>query len=71
MLRRSTRSNKGTTIKYLDFTEGEEFDDHHKAIASRSQYNLRRSNLVNQDSLSNVYRINDLHKFLMLPAFQE
>ena len=40
-------------------------------MASRSQYNLRRSDLVNQDGLSNVYRINDVHKCYTVPAFQE
>ena len=44
-------------MEYMDGDD--EFDDRHQAMAYRFQYNPWRYDVVNQDSLSFVYRIND------------
>ena len=45
--------------KYMDFTEGSKYDDHHQAFASKSCHNPERHNLVSKVGLSHVLGINN------------
>ena len=57
--------------KYMDYTEGNEYDDHHQALASKYHHNSERPDLVSQVGPSHVFRINNVNQLFAVPAFKE